>query len=145
MWKMCWVLIAAVVCAPLVCFAELDSASSEALEQTLKLLRSEQERSKAVLSSPDAVRADANAKSVAGSPENTNQLYEISAIVMSDLVKKTNGDIAALQSLMIEAGKDQEKFYKSLSPEAQQKIKQLAEKVEQKRQPSSPPALNAPD
>ncbi len=132
-------LIFAVVLIPAICVAELDKASSDALDQTLKLMTNEQERTKAISKSPEAARADANAKGAVGSQQNLNQVYEISAIVMADLVKKTNGDVAALNTLMLEAGKNPEKFFNSLSPESQEKIKQLSKKVEPVRQPSSPP------
>lgn len=116
--------------------AELDPASKSALEQTLKVLNDPAARGKAIQGSPEAAAADKQVQSVGGA-ENSDRMYQIAGVIMTELVTKTNGDPAALQALLQKAQKNPAEFLQSLSPAAQKQIKDLGAKLE-KPAPAKP-------
>jgi hypothetical protein len=75
----------------------MDPASAEALLKTQQMLRDPQERSHALSQSSQAQFVNKQAQSLAGSPENLDSIYDLSADVLESLVQKTNGDPAKMK------------------------------------------------
>jgi hypothetical protein len=113
--------------------AQLDAASQSALQNTQEMLTDPALREKAVQETEAARAADQQAKSVAGSPENTEALYRISGTVMSEITHRTGGDPAKMNELLKDAEKNPEAFGESLTPESQSAIRDLAGKVPAKQ------------
>jgi hypothetical protein len=105
---------------------ELDSASQEALLKTQSLLKDKEQRGQAIKESDSAKAADSYVK---GLGTDTDGVYDLSSDIMADLVKKTNGDSAALQKLIEEASRNPAAFGDYLSAEQIQKIRKLAEPI----------------
>ncbi|MFL5815845.1 MAG: hypothetical protein ACJ763_19910 [Bdellovibrionia bacterium] len=109
--------------------AELDSASAEALTKTQALLRDPQKRAQAAAANPQAQFVDKQTQALAGSAENTNAIYDLSADIMESLVLKTNGDPAKMKELMDQAKNDPKGFTENLTPEQRQKLKEISQKI----------------
>ncbi|MCX7067859.1 MAG: hypothetical protein NTW85_09235 [Methylococcales bacterium] len=109
-------------------YAEDDTIS--ALQKTQDCLRNqtcEAAKSKA------GQAADQKAlEAVGGNASNKQELYNISADIMPMLIQQTGGDPEKMQALMLKAQTDPEGFFNSLSPDAQAKIKNIANTVEKK-------------
>jgi hypothetical protein len=71
-------------------------------------------------------------EAVGGNAANKQELYNISADIMPDLIQQTGGDEEKMQALILKAQTDPEGFFNSLSPDAQAKIKHLAAALEKK-------------
>jgi hypothetical protein len=108
---------------------ELDGASAEALVKTQALLRDPQKRAQAAAASPQAQFVDKQAQSLAGSSENTNAIYDLSADIMESLVMKTNGDPAKMKELLDQAKNDPKGFAEKLTPEQRQKLTEISRKI----------------
>lgn len=101
---------------------------STALQQTQDCLKSQNCDS---MNTSDGKAADQKAlEAVHGNASNKQELYNISADLMSILVQQTNGDSAKMQALLLKAQDNPEEFLNSFPPEIQEKIKNIANTVE---------------
>lgn len=117
---------------PVAALAEpTDKANQQALEQTQQLLKDKDLRNKAIEGSDSAKAADSYVKKSSSDPDG---VYSLSAEIMADLVKQTDGDPAKLQKLIDEARRNPSAFGENLSTEQKEKLKKLA----QPRQAESP-------
>lgn len=108
---------------------ELDAASDEALAKTQALLRDPNQRAQATGATQQAQFVDKQAQSIAGSPENANAIYDLSADIMESLVMKTNGDPAKMKELLDQAKNDPKAFAEKLTPEQQKKLLEISRKI----------------
>jgi hypothetical protein len=107
----------------------LDAASAEALTKTQALLRDPQKRAQAASANSQAQFVDKQTQALAGSSENTDAIYDLSADILESLVLKTNGDAAKMKELMDQAKNDPKGFAEKLSPEQRQKLKEISQKI----------------
>lgn len=117
----------------------LDASSEEALRKTQEMLRDSNQRATVIQQSPDAQRNNTSLESMAGSKENTNAVYDLSADVFADLVKQSNGDPVLMQEKLEQAQKNPEAFLRSLSADKRQRIESLAGKIEGGQKPAARP------
>lgn len=108
---------------------QLDAASDEALARTQAMLRDPQQRAKATSATRQAQFVDKQAQSLAGTPENTNAIYDLSADIMESLVLKTNGDPAKMKELLDQAKNDPKAFAEKLTPEQRKKLQEISQKI----------------
>ncbi len=102
----------------------------EALSQTQALMNDPVLRSEVIAKDPKAGAADAQLKSVMGTPEGAAQAYTVASEIMEVLVKQYGGDPSKMEAALEQAQKDPGAFLQAL-PEAQrQKIRALAGEVE---------------
>lgn len=106
-----------------------EAASQEALKETQALLKDPAAREAALKDNPDAAKLNENLKSLAG-PQDSEEIYKISADIMGDLMKQSDGDPVKAMQLLQDAQKDPEHFGANLSPEQRAKIKAIAERIE---------------
>ena len=119
--------------------AELDSSQTEALTNTQKLLRNTKERNKVIAADPKAQEADAKAGALAGSNQNKEEMYDISAELMEKIANDANGDPQKMQDLLKESQKDPQAFYEKYFSDAQKaRVRGLANKMEGQRPSLSP-------
>ena len=119
----------------------LDSASEEALRKTLQLMGNPSERQADIDKDPNAKFADQQAKSLAGSPENAEEMYSIAAEIFQDLTMNSAGDASAMIMAMEEAKKSPKAFFAKLSPKTQARIAALAKKIEAKQKVGAGPEV----
>lgn len=117
-------------------FAELDSSSQQALEQTKALLKNREAREQAAQKSDRSRKAHDRAKQLMGSEQGTDAIYGLSAEVLEHIVKSTNGDSKKMNQLLQKAATDPKGFAESLPPEIQQKIKAVSKKVPKTNSPN---------
>lgn len=108
----------------------MDSASVDALLNTLQTLTIPAQREKAVQENSNAQLADKQVKALAGSEANTQQVYELAAEIFQTLVEKNKGDpLAALKQLQ-NAKDDPKSFMESLTPAQKAKLKAISQKIQ---------------
>ncbi len=109
---------------------KLDKNAQEALEQTMGLLRSSQERNEEIKKDPKAKAVNAQVESLAGNAANTQKLYELSALIMQNLAEQSGGDPDKMVKILEQAQKDPAGFAKSFTPEQKKLLQQLAGDIE---------------
>ena len=108
----------------------VDNASKEALEKTQNLLRSSGQRKEAIKAGGAQMQeADSAAAGLAGNEANKERMYDISADVFDKIVKDANGDPTKMKEALLKAQGNPEAFLRSLSPQQQAAIKQLADQI----------------
>lgn len=108
---------------------ELDQASQNALRETQNLLKDPVKR-EAALSHDEATKTAVSNLSQTVGEQNVNGAYNLSADIFATIVKDSNGDPAKMNEILERAQRDPSSFLKSLSPEQQAKIKEMAERPE---------------
>lgn len=106
-------------------------------EETRRLLVSPDARGRNADKDPTAKKADDYARSVAGSKENSQGLYELSAEIFARLEKQANGDPEKLQKLMIEAARNPAAFGETFTPEERKKLKEISNRSPHQQQPGA--------
>jgi hypothetical protein len=101
------------------------------------------DQTKALLQNPNALKTsgskdekaalDAVANLTNGVPGAEASMQSLSAGIIEDVVKKTNGDPAAIQSLLLDAQANPGKFLESLSPQQQAEIRRIASEIDAKK------------
>jgi anion-transporting ArsA/GET3 family ATPase len=109
--------------------AETSDLVSEALEKTQNVLTNPSELQKVLQSDPKAREADAEVRSLAGSPENVQKLYELASEILGSLVTSTNGDVAKMMAVIEEAQKNPAEFAGRFTQEQLQKLSVLAKQI----------------
>lgn len=111
-------------------------AESSPLAQTQEVLKNPHKRETAIQEEGEkAKQADAFAKKVGGSSQNTEKIYGISAEAMKYIDQTAGGDPEKMQNLLDQAQKDPKAFFKSLPPEVQNQIKTLSSEIESQNKP----------
>jgi len=118
---------------------DLDPVSIEALKQTQALLRDSVQRQQAIDSNSKAKAVDKKVSKFAGSEENRQEIYNLSAEVMGRLVQESKGDADIMKKILDDAATDPEGFgNRFLTEEQKQKVKELSKKIEESRKPAPP-------
>ena len=111
----------------------LDPASQEALAATLGLLRDPALRGPVIAGSPRAAGIDTQLQALAGSPQLTQEIYELAAAVFGDLTKNSAGDVGKMGQALEDAQRDPAAFAAMLSPATLQKLREIAVKISDRR------------
>ena len=108
----------------------------EALIETQKVLRSPSERQEVISRDQKAQQADQFAsQAVGGDPALKNDVYNLSADILNHVMKVSGGDPAKAQALLLKAMKDPKQFMNSLPAAEQDKVREIANSVEKKKNP----------
>jgi hypothetical protein len=109
----------------------LDADQQKGLDQTVNLLKSPQDRQKAIEHSDAAKDVDNKTSALAGSKKNKDEIYGISANVFEKVVKESNGDPEKMQRLMNEATANPEAFFNKYFGDGDKaKVRELATQIE---------------
>lgn len=108
---------------------ELDAASAEALLKTQTLLKNPGERQKAVEETPQAKWVNQQVESLAGSPENTQAIFELSADILQTLVEKTHGDPNQMKALLDRAKNDPKGFAELLTEKQKKQLRRVSDRI----------------
>ena len=108
---------------------KLDPESAAALQQTMKLLTESDQLEQALKKDPNAKHVDDRVRSLAGSEENRQAIYEFAAEVFQSLIEQTEGNSIAAMQKLDEAMKNHEGFAKSLTPAQRAKLKELGARM----------------
>lgn len=106
----------------------LDADSAAALAQTQQLLMDPAAHAQA-LDSPQAAQADQQAQAVAGSPQNTQAIYNLSSDVFGNLARKAQGDPAQLNEMLGQALSDPAGFANQFTPEQKAKLQEISRRI----------------
>ena len=107
----------------------LDPASAAALAETLKALANPNGGSLPLGTDAAAAEIDRQVKSIAGSPQLTQEVYNLAARVLAELVQSTGGDVRKLSDALERARSDPEGFAATLSPPTLQQLRELSDKI----------------
>ncbi len=114
-------------------FSQFDQ---NALNQAQQVLRSPSERQDVISRDQKAQQADQFATQAVGNdPALKNEMYNLSADVLNHVMKMSQGDPAKAQELLMNAMKDPKKFMNSLPAAEQDKVREIANSVEKKKNP----------
>ena len=109
---------------------ELNKVDSEALDKTVQMLNNPVAREGAIKENGDgAKKADKMAKDLMGSDANVQEIYKAAAEIFRKMASDNNGDLDKMMEAMGKAQQDPEGFYKTLSPEQKEMIKNLGDKA----------------
>ncbi len=112
-------------------FSQLDQ---NALNEAQQVLRSPSERQDVISRDHKAGQADQFAsQAVGGDPVLKNDVYNLSADILNHVMKASNGDPAKAQELLLKAMKDPKQFMNSLPAAEQDKVREIANSVEKKK------------
>lgn len=131
-----------VIVLPLICFeaSALDSIQQTALQQTQNQLTNPDERAELIKSNKEAKKVDVIATiTVMGNKDYKEEMYAISAEILDWVVRQDNPE-----QLMERYKKDPVAFLKEMPPAQAQKIKALADQLEQKRKARLPASVAQP-
>jgi len=106
-----------------------DSALQEALAATLRVLRDPALRSPAVAGSPRAATIDTEVQAMTGSPQLTQEFYDLAATIFEELARNSGGDTNKLRETLERAAEDPAAFAALLSPATLDRLRALAVKV----------------
>ncbi|MBY0471433.1 hypothetical protein K2X30_09720 [bacterium] len=120
--------------------AELDAASSKALEQTQKLLTNRAQRGEVIKDSPSARSVDQQVHTLTGNPQTADEVYQLSAAILEDLVKETGGDPVKMQAIVNGAQTNPNAFEHHISDQNRSALKTLERKIS--NDPTSAPRTN---
>ena len=76
-----------------------------------------------------SARSDRQVRSIAGSPQLTQEVYALAAQVLADLVQSTGGDVGKLSEALERAQSDPGGFAATLSPQTLQQLRDLSDKI----------------
>lgn len=131
-----------VIVLPLICFeaSALDNIQQKALEQTKTQLTNPDQRSELIKDSKEAKKVDVIATiTVMGNKDYKEEMYAISAEILDWVVRQDNPE-----QLMERYKKDPVAFLNEMPPAQAQKIKALADQLEQKRKGRVPASIAQP-
>ena len=106
-----------------------DPALQEALAATLRVLRDPALRSPAVAGSPRAAEIDTEVQALTGSPQLTQEFYDLAATIFEELARNSGGDTNKLRETLERAAEDPAAFAALLSPATLDRLRALAVKI----------------
>ena len=107
----------------------LDPASAAALPETLKAPANQNGGSLPLGNDAAAAEIDRQVKSIAGSPQLTQEVYSLAVQVLADLVQSAGGDVRKLSDALDRAQSDPGGFAATLSPPTLQQVRELSDKI----------------
>jgi hypothetical protein len=119
-------------------FGEEAIHNKEALDKTMSLLKNRAERESFMQDNPDAKKTDLMVKDLVGEGADLEKVYQLSAEILRGLSSENGGDVNSMLKTIQEAQGNPEAFYKSLSPEHRQLIKELGSSASKNKKPVPP-------
>ena len=113
---------------------DLDEFSNQALVETQHILVDQNSRQNAIAQSAAAHQADSQVRSIAGTPQNAQEMYKISSDVFGEIVKKSQGNPAQVEETVDDLKSNPQNLYQNISESSRLKIKELSEKISNERQ-----------
>lgn len=107
-------------------YENLDPASREALAKTLQLLTSPKAREANFRANPNQKEADDRVTALAGSEQNKQEIYELSAEIFDDMIKEAKGDATKVMEILEKARKNPEEFARKLKEKQQTRLRKIA-------------------
>lgn len=104
-----------------------------AIRETQNVLTDTTQREKAIQQSPEAQKADAQVKQLAGDQKTHEEYYKLASEIFGGYK-----DEESMKSSISNGTRDPAQFYDSLTPEQKAKIKELSEKLNPGVSPSHP-------
>jgi hypothetical protein len=114
-----------------------EEADEEALAEVQALLKNPQTEQLPVVGNEQQKAALQKLNELSKeSPGVTKEINQLSSSVFTDMVKKHGGGEEAIHKALMEAQQDPKKFFQSMSPEQQRKIRELASEIDKKSEQS---------
>jgi hypothetical protein len=112
----------------------LDASSQDALSQTLQILLDPNARAAELAKNPQGATVDQQVRALTGSDALTQEFYAVAGQVLSELTQNSGGDAQKMLQAVERAKADPAGFAAMLSPQTQQRLRDLAVKLsDQKR------------
>jgi len=111
----------------------LDSASSEALAATLRMLTDPGQRAGTIGGNSDARAMDQKIRSLTGSDQLTEELYGLAAQIFEELGRSHGGDVEKMLGALEQAHRDPAAFAAMLSPATLARLRELASRISDQR------------
>jgi len=93
------------------------------------VLRDPALRSPAVAGSPRAAAIDTEVRAMTGSPQLTQEFYDLAATIFEELAKSSGGDPNTMRETLERAAEDPAAFAALLSPATLDRLRALAVKI----------------
>jgi len=123
---------------PITVFADgLSSVDTEALNKTIELLNSPEQRNQFIGENEEAQKTDRMVKDLMGDGLNTTQMYHVAGEIFRKLAQDNNGDADKLIESLEQAKRNPEGFYQNMTAEQKEMIRQLGDIANQSRQLNS--------
>jgi hypothetical protein len=111
----------------------LDPTSQDALNQTLQILLDPNARAGELAKNPQGAAVDQQVRALTGSDALTQEFYAVAAQVLSELAQNSGGDAQKMLQAVERAKSDPASFAAMLSPATQQRLRDLAVKLSDKK------------
>ena len=111
----------------------LDSRSEDALGQTLQIMLDPNARAAELAKSPQGATADQEVRALTGSDALTQEFYAVAGQVLTELTQNSGGDAQKMLQAVERAKADPAGFAAMLSPATQQRLRELAVKLSDKK------------
>ena len=112
----------------------LDPSSQDVLSQTLQILLDPNARAAELAKNPQGATVDQQVRALTGSDALTQEFYVVAGQVLSELTENSGGDAQKMLQAVERAKADPAGFAAMLSPQTQQRLRDLAVKLsDQKR------------
>lgn len=112
---------------------ELDEMTESSIGKTINLMTDPTARKAALAKDPKGQAADTQAREIAGSEANTDEMYRLASDIFNTIARESGGDPQKMSQLMQAAAANPEAFAAGLNPAQQAKLKALANQVEATR------------
>src|SRR5438128_10370696 len=106
-----------------------DPAVQEAVAVTLRVLRDPALRSPAVAGSPRAAAIDTEVRAMTGSPQLTQEFYDLAATIFEELATSSGGAPNTMRETLERAAEDPAAFAPLPSPAALARLRPLAAQI----------------
>jgi histidyl-tRNA synthetase len=103
-----------------------DEETREAVSNVQKQMQAPSFHQNAAKDSKEAAAVEQHVKTLSGSPENEQEMYNLASEVLGNMKDKSPEE---MQKLLQDAQKNPEAFLNSWSPEQQKKLKELSERI----------------
>ena len=106
-----------------------DPGAAAALAETLKALTDPNGKATPLGDGTGSAEIDQQVRALTGSPQLTQEVYNLAAQVLADLVQSTGGDMGKLFDALERAKSDPGAFVATLSPQTRDRLKELSDKI----------------
>jgi len=111
----------------------LDPRSQDALGQTLQIMLDPNARAAELAKNPQGATADQEVRALTGSDALTQEFYAVAGQVLTELTQNSGGDAQKMLQAVERAKADPAGFAAMLSPATQQRLRELAVKLSDKK------------
>jgi hypothetical protein len=111
----------------------LDPTSQDALNQTLQILLDPNARAAELSKNPQGAAVDQQVRDLTGSEALTQEFYAVASQVLGELAQNSGGDAQKMLQAVERAKSDPAGFAAMLSPATQQRLRDLAIKLSDKK------------